>query len=73
MTREEQDEKDFEELFAKGMYYLKFALVDPKDDIHATVKGWMKEAFLESRRTLREKIASVPRSSFYDGGGPSFE
>lgn len=50
------DENDFEDLFKKGMYYLRFALVDPKSDIQEAVKGWMKEVFIEARRTLREKI-----------------
>jgi len=58
MTREEKDEKEFEEIFEKGMYYLKFALTDPKGNVQEVVKGWMKEVFLESRRTLREKIKS---------------
>ena len=51
----EQDEKNFEEWFKKGMYYLKFSLVDPKCDIGEVVKGWMRESYFEARRTLMEK------------------
>jgi hypothetical protein len=61
MTQEEQDEKDFEELYVKSEVY------NPKDGCFCPAcegdrirKECAHRWFLTSRRTLREKIKSDP-------------